>query len=367
MTARARGVRVAAVCAALAPGVAAAQDPPTDFAWEPFGYLRVQYLTVQNDPNVASVGRDDGFEIQNARLGARGHLGSVAAFVISFDGAIDDRTLVTSPQQDKLAVGLRDTYVETSLAGPMVVRVGYFQCWLDPQAQVPDTARELVDLPIETRGMRQSEGYQAVGLPPGRSIGAAIRLDPPVPVEGANLGFELAAQNSADEFSNNNDNDRVAASAAGIVRFPHDGWIVAAGRWNPRVVGAIPSPQNETDLQGALGAHMSAGPVSLEGGLIVQHTSFETTGAASQDAYGGHAQAMVRLPIDRPLAVGYRFGVLDPDNRVAIDRVIEHTIGAVLGMPALHMRIQLQVVHVVEQAAHDLANDRAQLAVELVL
>src|SRR5438067_13625364 len=38
------------------------------FTWEPFGYLRLQYKVVQNDPNVAFVGRDDGFELQNARI-----------------------------------------------------------------------------------------------------------------------------------------------------------------------------------------------------------------------------------------------------------------------------------------------------------
>src|SRR4051812_257803 len=44
------------------------------FTWEPFGYLRMQYRVVQNDPNVAFIGRDDGFELQNARIGVRGHL-----------------------------------------------------------------------------------------------------------------------------------------------------------------------------------------------------------------------------------------------------------------------------------------------------
>ncbi|MGE5181456.1 MAG: hypothetical protein ACM31C_05320 [Acidobacteriota bacterium] len=342
------------------------QVPPTGFAWQPFGYLRMQYIAVQNDPNVAFVGRDDGFELQSARVGARGQLGTAMAFVISIDGAVDERTLVNSPQ-GKLAVGLRDAYVDTSLSGPIVVRTGYFQCWLDPQAQIPDTAREFVDYPIETRGMRATEGWQTPGLPPGRSIGAAIRLDPAVPSDGARVGFELAAQNGADEFSSNNDNDMLALSAAGIVRFPHDGWLVAAGRWNPRTVGDLPFRQDETDLQGSLGAHVAAGPLSLGAAVILQHTTFETTGAPSQDAYGGHAQLMIRLPTESPLAVGYRIGVLDPSNRIVTDRVIEHTAGAVLGMPALRMRLQLQLVHVVEQAARDLDNDRVQLGVEVVL
>src|SRR5262245_55676512 len=42
------------------------------FTWEPYGYLRLQYIVVENDPNVEFVGRDDGFELQNARVGVRG-------------------------------------------------------------------------------------------------------------------------------------------------------------------------------------------------------------------------------------------------------------------------------------------------------
>ena len=41
--------------------------------------------------------------------------------------------------------------------------------------------------------------------------------------------------------------------------------------------------------------------------------------------------------------------------------------GAVLNLPRYRMRVQLQLVHVVEQAARELQNDRAQLAAELVL
>jgi hypothetical protein len=107
--------------------------------------------------------------------------------------------------------------------------------------------------------------------------------------------------------------------------------------------------------------------VALDGGLIVQRTTFPTTGGPSQDAYGGHVQVMVALPASLPLSVGYRFGILDPSSLVTTDRVMEHTAGAVLGLPRHRMRVQLQLVHVVEQAARELRNDRAQLAAELAL
>jgi hypothetical protein len=347
---------------------AAPEPRPSEprFTWQPFGFLRAQYIAVQDDPNVAFVGRDDGFELQNARIGVRGELDGRVAFAIAFDGAIDERTQVNTPQ-GKLGVGLRDAFADVALAGRLAVRAGFFHAVVDPQALVGDTARELVDQPIESRGMRATEGYQTPGLPPGRSLGAAIRLDPEAPADGVGLGFELAVQNGADEFSSNNDNDKPAVSAAVIARLPRGGWGMAAARYNPRTVGNLPFRQDETDLQGTAGLRVVLGPVALDGGVIVQRTTFPTTGGPAQNAYGGHAQAMVTLPVALPLSVGYRFGILDPSSLITTDRVMEHTAGAVLGLPRYRMRVQLQLVHVVEQAARELRNDRAQLAAELVL
>ena len=65
--------------------------------------------------------------------------------------------------------------------------------------------------------------------------------------------------------------------------------------------------------------------------------------------------------------VGYRFGILDPSSLIPTDRVMEHTAGAVLAVPRYRMRFQLQLTHVVEQAARELSNDRMQLAAELTL
>ena len=367
----------AALCpaSALADPIAApatgAELPPAEprFAWQPFGYLRAQYIAVQDDPNVAFVGRDDGFELQNARIGVRGELDRRIAFVVAFDGAVDEREQVNTPQ-GKLRVGLRDAFADASIGvDKLVARAGFFEAVVDPQALVSDTAREMVDLPIESRGMRATQGYQTPGLPPGRSLGAAIRLDPGAPgadAGGVALGFEVAVQNGADEFSSNNDNDKPAVSAALIVRLPR-GFAMAAGRYNPRTVGDLPFRQDENDLQGTAGLRLAIGPATLDGGLIVQRTAFPTTGGPDQNAFGGHAQVMVALPLGMPLAIGYRFGVIDPSSLIDTDRVMEHTAGAVLGVPRYRMRVQLQLTHVVEQAARELSNDRVQLAAELVL
>lgn len=336
--------------------------PPRGFAWEPFGYLRMQYIAVQNDPNVQFVGRDDGFELQNARIGVRGNLHDAARFVVSIDGAVEERAQNTV--EGKLRVGLRDAYVDVAVAGNVMWRGGYFQTWVDPQALVLDTERELVDEPIESRGMRSTEGWYTPGLPPGRSLGTALRLEPRA---SGQVGFEIAVQNGADEFSSNNDNDKPAVSAAALVRLADNGFLVAAARWNPRTVGELPFRQDETDLQGSVGAQINAGPIALGAGGIVQRTTFESTNGPVQNAFGAHAQLVFRVPGDRPLAIGYRFGILDPSSLIVTDRVMEHTAGAVLGVPRLRMRVQLQATHVQEQAARELSNGRIQLAAEVAL
>ena len=356
------------VCCVLVsvPLIAFAQPAPPDekpkFVWEPFAYLRLQYIAVQNDPNVAFVGRDDGFELQNARIGARASLQDRVRVVVAIDGAVDERAQNTP--QGKLRVGLRDAYADGVIGGDLFVRGGYFQTWVDPQALVADTTREFIDKPLESRGMRSTEGWYTPGLPPGRSLGAALRLEPLLENQ---LGFELAIQNGADEFSSNNDNDNPALSVAGIFRLVDDGFIVAAARYNPRTVGELPFRQDETDLQGSLGAQVQAGPVSIGVGAIVVRTTFESTNGPAQIAYGGHAQLLVQIPASLPIAVGYRFAILDPSSLIVTDRVMEHTLGAVMGLPALHMRVQLQLVHVMEQPARELSNSRIQAAAEVSL
>ncbi len=354
------------------------REPAPAFTWEPFGYLRLQYKAIQNDPNVEFVGRDDGFELQNARVGMRGRLGQRAAFLISFDGAADERTQINVPE-GKLRVQLRDAYGDLlikpkfddtdRLVNAAILRAGFFQTWAEPEALVPDTAREFVDRPIESRGIRATEGFQTQGLTPGRSLGAAFRIEPAAGMSTAPAaGFELAVQNGADEFSSNNDNDKPAVSAAGLVRFGKDGYVVAGGRFNPRTVGDLPFRQDETDLSGSAGFRVPAGPVSIGGGIVFIHTTFGTTGGPAQNSFGAHAQLAFRAGSETmPLTVGYRFGILDPSSLFVTDRVMEHTVGGVVGMPRYRMRVQLQLTHVIEQAARELSNSRVQLAVEVAL
>ena len=337
----------------------------TGFTWKPYGYLRLQYVAAQNDPNVQFVGRDDGFELQNARVGVLGTLPDRAVFVVSIDGAVDERTQINVPE-GKLRVGLRDAYADVFLSGAVVARAGFFHSLVDPESLVPDTSRAFVDKPLESRGVRATEGYQTQGLTPGRSIGAALRLVAKPEGTAPAFGFEVAVQNGADEYASNNDNDKPAVSAAGLVRFANESHVVAAVRYNPRTVGDLPFRQDEDDLMVSGGAMVTAGPVAVGAGAVFVRTTFPTTGGPVRNGLGGHGQLMVNVGGGAmPIGIGYRFCIFDPSSLITTDRVMEHTAGVVLGVPTYRMRVQLQATHVIEQ--RELSNSRVQLAAEVSL
>jgi hypothetical protein len=347
--------------------------PEARFSWEPYGYLRIQAGVVQNDPNVAFVGRDDGFELQNARVGVRGVIDEAEvdivmpkiAFQISIDGAIDERERINDPD-GKLAVGLRDAFVDVHLGAFFAVRAGRFDIWFDPEHLYGDTERPFVDRSLESRGTRPTEGWQTDGLTPGRSIGVALRRDI-VSFGAPELGMEVAVQNGADEFSSDNDNDLPAVSAALRLALPQ-GYVLAAARFNPRTEGELPLQRDETDLEGAVGALLAFGPVHVGLGATYVRTSFGTTGGPAQNAYGGHGQLVVDVVRgDRTLGVGYRFAILDPSDLILTDRIMEHTAGAVLAIPRWRLRAQLNVTHVMEQAERELSNGRVEAALEVSL
>jgi hypothetical protein len=338
---------------------------PKKWTFQPYGYLRLLYRIVQNDPNSDFVGRNDGFELQNARFGVRAVLSPRLAMVVAVEGAVDERLQVNVPE-GRMRLVLRDAFADIGLTGQMLARAGYFVTWFDPDLD-DDIRRAFVDRPIESRGVRPTQGFQTAGLTPGRSLGAALRLDTPAPASGAAVGFELAVQNGADEYSTTNDNDTPAVSASLVLRMPKGNALVASGRFNSRSEGELPQLRDEDDLEASAGTRLVFGPVWLAGGVVFRRTSFPTTGGPVQNGFGGHAQLVFRIPGATPITLGYRFGVLDASSLVLSDRVMEHTLGGSLAVPKLHMRFQLQGVHTVEQAARTLTNDRIQLAAEVVL
>lgn len=361
-------VAATAALPAAAP-VADAATVAKGFRWHLQGVLRVNSAVVQNDPNVQFIGRSDGFRLQDAWLTLQGQYGERVHVAIGIDAGQDARTRANSPNGE-LRVVVRDAAVDLALAQRLTgitLRVGRFLTMADPDSMLNANDRAFVDRSLMSRGVRATEGWEAAGLAPVRSLGAALRLDAGPLTSGVKPGFELAVQNGADEFASANDNDSFAISLAGFLRLRNNGFVMVAGRWNPRTIGDLPLRRDQTDLEAAVSGRYHVGPVELMGGFIVRNTTFDSTGGPSQTAFGVQAQGMYHIPTELPLGVGYRFGIMDPSNLVLTDRVMEHTAGIILKLPSIYSRVQLNFTHVAEQAERELANDRVEAVYEVAL
>lgn len=336
--------------------------------WQPVGVLRLKTALVQNDPNVQFIGRADGFSLQNARVGVRGQFDNRVRIELSVDGAMDERANPNDPNGE-LRVGLRDAYADvalgTSLAG-LSLRAGRFLVAMDADNRIAINHRVFVDRALLNRGVVATEGWQTNGLVPTRSLGMALRWEPQQ-TSGVAPAFEVAVQNGAGEFAAANDNDAFAISGVGLLRLPHDGFVSVAAQWNPRTVGTLPFTQDQTDLTGAVAARWGGPTLEVVGAALLTRTTFATTAGPTQTAWGAQLQGRYALPLEVPLGLAYRFAILDPSNLVLTDRVMEHTGGLTLGIPALRLRALLNFTHVAEQAERRLANDRVEAVFEVIL
>jgi hypothetical protein len=338
------------------------------FRYDVFGFLRLKGGVTRDDPNVAFVGRNDGFTLQNARIGLTGALGDRLAFRLSADGAVDERGGVNSTA-GTLRVALKDAFLDVRVAGALTVRVVRFEPIFDLEELVPYTERAFIDRSLESRGVLATHGYETAGLSPGRSLGVALRSDRLVTGGPFALGYELAVQNGNGEYESQNDNNSPAFSAALFATFGRS-LVFVAGRQKNRTVGQLPFRQTEEQLAAAGGARLRLGPVERGGQLTPLPTVLFPTGGPAENSAGAHAQLSVAIPLlggRATLAPGYRYAVYDPSDLIATDVVQEHTAGLTLSLTTIPLRLQLNVTHAAEQAQRQLVNDRLEAAFEVVL
>jgi hypothetical protein len=349
-----------------APATAPATAPTLRLT--PYGFLRLKGGIVEDDPNVAFVGRNDGFVLQNARAGLAGAYGEWLGFRISADGAVDERegrnaTLGT------LRFALKDAYADLRAVPEVVVRGGRWKIMFDLDEIEDETRRLFVDEALETRGVFPTQGYQIAGLAPGRSLGVAVRSDEAIAVSDVKLGYEVAVQNGNGEYESANDSDLPAVSLALFARFPDRSLAFVAGRWKSRAEGELPFRQTEVDYEGNAGVRVEIGPLHVAGQVVARHTVFETTGGPARNSVGAHGELAGRIDVggDVTLEPAYRYAIFDPSDLIDTDLVQEHTLGVTLRVPAAHLRVQLNATHAVEQAGRELANDRLEAVMEVDL
>lgn len=320
------------------------------------GYVRMAAEATENDPRSTFVGRNDGFKLFNARLGLLANKGDFMGF-ISMEAAAGDRESFNDPNA-VFAVRPRDAFLRYALSDLAHVTVGRFKAPYDISELENVAYRPFIDQSLESRGVLPTQGFETFGMSQGRQLGVMIHSDHlGLSDHGFDLGYAIALTNGRTMNLLFNDNDRLAAFARLTAFWGKVVQLNVAGFSDSRTVGVLPNLFDETVRGLEVSSVVAIAGLRLEAQLLLQNTTFDTTGLPDVNSIGWHAQWSYEL---WGFLVGYRFAWYDPNTRDLenADRIMEHTIGVGYTLEELPVRILVNGTVVVEQEGRRLDNNR---------
>jgi hypothetical protein len=331
-------------------------------AWE--GYIRFIAEVIENDPNSAFIGRNDGFRLANARLGTRASYGDLFLYV-SIEAAVGESETFNDPNQE-FTVRPRDAYMRYDFSDYAGVQVGRFRAPYDlgsllSPSDIGSNANIFIDAPLESRGVLPTQGNELIGMSQDRQLGIMISKDRVgITENGFDLGYALALTNGRTFNLALNDNDRPAGFAR--LRLYWGEWVELnlGGFTDPRTVGELPNLFDEDVLGGEVSMILTFFGLRLEGQFLVQNTEFDTAERPDVLAYGAHGQFDYSIWDFR---FGYRFAWYEPnvDDLDDADQIMEHTVALQYVVPSLPLKFAIAGTFPLEQEGRRVKNTRGTL------
>jgi hypothetical protein len=356
------------------------EDAGDDEGWDigTFGFIRVSYENVQDDPNTQYVGRNDGFVVQHARVGFEGSNDeSGLNWRISLEGASDLRNRLNTPSAE-IDVRLRDAFMRWDPVSFIGIQAG--------QMKAPFSQEELRGTPdllfsnraVGVEGVLPGRGQQTPGIEIDRQVG--VMISPDDPIEFGNSGFGVAYYlmvangNGANQTLNDND----SLGFVGRLEFVWDDILLFGGAasYNPRTEGNLPNLYEENDLAIAGDLLFTFKGIELFGQYIQSTTSYPTVSAEDRRQTAWHAQAGYRINAG-PISItpGYRYATFDPfANDAEGNPTLEnlelqyHTMGLRFfhPNPRLGLSAYANYTITVENETRQLDNNRFEALLQLI-
>ena len=380
-----------------APAPAAAPTPsPWQFEWG--GYVHMAYRFIQQPANYDIAGRNNGFQLEQARIGIRVQYKDVVAARVSVEGASEDRVSQSFPG-GQITARLRDAYLTWAPHVAFRVSVGQMVTPWDLDSMRSDAELPFVSRAVPVEGVQPTEGFTTRGLGADRSLGIALHSGfiGFGPSKMASLRYQLLVGNGNGQNQLFNDNNlpavfgRVEAAFWGKQGVPADRVapmyaftdeprlpIVSLGfaaQWNPRTAGNLPDLVRETDtgFTGDIAAALFG--AEIQGGIIYMRTTFDTLSSTpDQERFGWWAHARYTIP-KLPFAVtpGYRIASYAPRAHLSTQvspsetarddalSLLYHTFG-ITARPTLKLPIHIGLNYTitVERGVNVLNNDRVE-------
>lgn len=303
------------------------------FTWG--GYVHVAYRWIQEPQNYNLVGRNNGFQLEQARLAANVQWKDKLAVRLSFEGASEDRLSQSFPG-GQITARLRDAYTTWAPLRFVRVTVGQMVTPWDLDSMRSDAEMPFVDRAVPVEGVQPSEGRTTLGMGADRNLGISIHSGD-IDV-GANMSLRysvfLGNGNGQNQLLNDNNLPavfgRVEYAFWGDQGLPEDRIgpmrayvdlkrkpivsVGVAGQYNPRTAGNLPNLVNETDAGTAADVMVSILGIDCQAGILYLKTIYNTLSSVPDlERFGWWAHlryTIPKLPFD--LTPGYRIANYQP-------------------------------------------------------
>lgn len=299
------------------------------------GYLHAAYRWIEEPQNYNLAGRNNGFQLEQARVSANVQFKNMLAARISVEGASEDRLSQSFPG-GQLTARLRDAYLTWAPLRFLRVSVGQMVTPWDLDSMRSDAELPFVSRAVSVEGVQPTEGFTTRGMGSDRSLGISLHSGH-VPL-GANTSFRysLFAGNGNGQNQILSDNNipavygRAEFSFWGKDGLPIDQvrpmyavtddlrkpivHVGIAAQWNPRTVGNLPDLIKETDVGVTADVAASFFGVELQASVLYLKTTRETLSAIpplERFGYWAHLRFTIpKIPVE--VTPGYRIASYQP-------------------------------------------------------
>ena len=348
----------------IEPGAAEAEKSEWDFSL--YGYLRGAYDYTFKDDRYDFVGRNNGFVLDSARVGAQGRSRTYGVtFRISIEGASD---VVSSPNtpQGSLAVRLRDGFARWDPVSFAGIQVGQFKAPFQEEELRGTQALLFASRAVGVEGVAPGRGFQLPGIQLDRQLG--VMLSPIQPIGGdVSVSYYLMVMNGNGANQLLDDNGKIGLVGRTELDILKHARIGAAVFHNERTVGTPPNLYNEQDF--GLTGDVSVNVAGLEALAAVTRlrTVFPTVGTSARVQLAYHAQAGYRFDISQlQLTPAYRFAYFHPweaggGGGFDGQKLQYHTLGLRFAHAKLPATAWLNYTLTGEEEGRKLSNDRIEI------
>jgi hypothetical protein len=359
------------------------------------GYVHGAYRWIEEPQNYNLAGRNNGFQLEQARVSANVQYKSVLAGRVSIEGASEDRLSQTFPG-GQLTARLRDAYITWAPLRFVRVSIGQMVTPWDLDSMRSDAELPFVSRAVPVEGVQPTEGYTTRGMGADRSLGISIHSGH-VPLGGnTSFRYSLFAGNGNGQNQILSDNNipavrgRAEFSYWGKQGLPIDQvrpmyavtddlrkpilHLGIAAQWNPRTVGNLPDLIKETDVGVAADFAASYVGIELQAAILYVKTTRDTLSAVPPlERLGWWAHLRYTLPkIPLEITPGYRVASYAPRAHLSTTPVTDadrqfdealgllyHTVGVfVRPTRTFPVHASLNYTFTTEQSPNLLNNDR---------